>query len=191
MARVYKSRYYPQNSLFDATVGCNPSFIWRGLMEVKDTICLGCRRCIGDGRGTIIGTDPWLVNVENPFVTTDLHESISNATVSSLLSENGSGWDAECVRDIFNERDANVILNIPVPPKVKIFCWQLVSSVLPTRDALLSKHVPCNLYCHMCEQVLETATHLFVDCPVAAAVWTRMGLPPVSNQGGNYHPLVE
>nr|GME02889.1 uncharacterized protein LOC109189653 [Ipomoea batatas] len=92
---------------------------------VKDTIRLGCRRYISDGRGTIIGTDPWLVYVENPFVTTDLHESISNATVSSLLSENGSGWDAECVRDIFNERDANVILNIPVslrkPPDIWIW----------------------------------------------------------------------
>nr|GLL37655.1 uncharacterized protein LOC109181254 [Ipomoea trifida] len=28
-----------------------------------------------------------------------------------------------------------------VPPKVKLFCWQLASSVLPTRDALLSKHI--------------------------------------------------
>nr|GMD48440.1 uncharacterized protein LOC109158082 [Ipomoea batatas] len=36
--------------------------------------------------------------------------------------------------------------------KVKLFCWQLASSVLPTRDALLSKHIPCDLMCHMCER---------------------------------------
>ncbi|XP_031095115.1 uncharacterized protein LOC115999403 [Ipomoea triloba] len=35
----------------------------------------------------------------------------------------GSGWDVECVRDIFNERVATIILNIPVPIRKPADTW--------------------------------------------------------------------
>lgn len=99
------------------------------------------------------------------------------------------------MKEVFNARDSNIILNIPVsfrkppdawiwfwepkgnysvkscyrmligeihdtfewhkiwqlniPPKVKVFCWQLASSFLPTRDALLMKHISCSQVCHI------------------------------------------
>ncbi|XP_031116718.1 uncharacterized protein LOC116020382 [Ipomoea triloba] len=34
VARVYKSRYFPNCSYFDAKAGSNPSFIWHGLLAV-------------------------------------------------------------------------------------------------------------------------------------------------------------
>lgn len=39
---------------------------------------------------------------------------IFSAPVSSLFNVQGMGWDVECVRDIFNARDATIILNIPI-----------------------------------------------------------------------------
>ncbi|XP_019160454.1 PREDICTED: uncharacterized protein LOC109157024 [Ipomoea nil] len=48
VAQVYKARYYPNCSYFDAIACSNPSFIWRGLMEVQDVIQDGCRRSIGN-----------------------------------------------------------------------------------------------------------------------------------------------
>ncbi|XP_019197216.1 PREDICTED: uncharacterized protein LOC109191100 [Ipomoea nil] len=97
---------------------------------------------IGDSRTTTIGRDPWLVKAEDPYVNTKLHDTVSSAPVSSLFNMAGTSWDRDCVLDVFNARDANYILNTPlqVPPKVKMFAWQLATSVLPTREALASAH---------------------------------------------------
>lgn len=48
LARVLKSKYYPQCSFLDATMRSNPSFIWQGLMEVQNVLKRGCRRSIGN-----------------------------------------------------------------------------------------------------------------------------------------------
>ncbi|XP_019173912.1 PREDICTED: uncharacterized protein LOC109169485 [Ipomoea nil] len=96
VTKVYKCRYYPICSLFEATAGSNPSFVWRGLLEALDARKSGCYRSIGDGRSTIIGRDPWLPCAENSYVTTDLHDSIKDVLVSSLLNVQGSNWDEEC-----------------------------------------------------------------------------------------------
>lgn len=222
MARVYKARYFPKTSYFDASLGSNPSYIWRSLMEVQTISREGCHKCIGNGNTTIIGTDPWLPDVQNPHATTILHENIAQAPVSSLMSMHGSEWDYECVRDIFNTCDAQLILNIPlsvrmppdswiwavepkekysvkscyrmllgeytdsrpwtklwklqVPPKVKVFCWQLSSGYLPTRDALNTKHMVCSVMCFLCQQQVESAYHLFAGCCEVKRLWDNVGL---------------
>lgn len=65
----------------------NPSFIWRGMWAVQSILKQGCRRSIGNGVDTIIGSDPWLPVDEHPYVQSALHESIYEAPVSSLLNE--------------------------------------------------------------------------------------------------------
>ncbi|XP_019161448.1 PREDICTED: uncharacterized protein LOC109158083 [Ipomoea nil] len=68
VARVYKSRYYPHTNLLDAVPGSNPSYVWRGIMEAKHVVGRWARRSIGNGRDTIIGSDPWLTTDEDPYV---------------------------------------------------------------------------------------------------------------------------
>ncbi|XP_019150536.1 PREDICTED: uncharacterized protein LOC109147328 [Ipomoea nil] len=58
VARVYKARYFPKGSFFDAQVGNNPSFCWRSIMAAKSIICGGVRRRIGNGESTFIWTHP-------------------------------------------------------------------------------------------------------------------------------------
>nr|GMD82051.1 uncharacterized protein LOC109147770 [Ipomoea batatas] len=87
VARVYKARYYPRCSFFDAKEGSNPSYIWKGMMAVQDTLKHGCRRSIGSGTDTVIGSDLWLPEDENPYVQTELHESLRGTPVSSLLND--------------------------------------------------------------------------------------------------------
>lgn len=82
--------------------------------QFKRSIKDGCRRGIGNGVDTIIGKDAWLSTDDNPFVQTELHETISNASVVSLLNEQGMECDIQCVNGIFYERDAKLILQIPI-----------------------------------------------------------------------------
>ncbi|XP_019172483.1 PREDICTED: uncharacterized protein LOC109167866 [Ipomoea nil] len=104
-------------------IGNNPSYIWRGMMEVQDLLRSGCKRCIEDGRTTRIGVDPWLPDAINPFVETQLHETIKTAPVYFLLNMRGTGWDFDLLNDVFDQRDAKLIVNIPISKRTPPDTW--------------------------------------------------------------------
>ncbi|XP_019195080.1 PREDICTED: uncharacterized protein LOC109188888 isoform X2 [Ipomoea nil] len=101
---------------------------WRLLTRPDSLVERVFKSSIGDERSTTIGKDMWLVMAEDPYVSTHLHESVREAPVSSLMNGVGTSWDRDCIIDVFNARDANCILNIPVPPKVRVFAWKLAMS---------------------------------------------------------------
>lgn len=90
------------------------------------------------------------------------------------------------VGEAHSQRPWAKIWKMQVPPKVKVFCWQMACSFLPTRDALNMKQVPCFLMCHMCDNVVESAYHLFVVCHYVNQVWNNLlgGLPGMSHPHG-------
>ncbi|CAL1379943.1 unnamed protein product [Linum trigynum] len=63
-----------------------------------------------------------------------------------------------------------------IPPKLKIFAWQLLSRILPTSEALIERKIEVLPQCSVCWAPSETMEHLFLDCPVARALWTQSGL---------------
>lgn len=62
-------------------------------------------------------------NVDSPYVQTVLHESIYNAPMVFLLNEQCTWWDVQCVNDIFDERDAKLILQIPISHCKPLDSW--------------------------------------------------------------------
>lgn len=50
VARVYKARYFPNTSLFEANRGGGVSFIWSGLWQAKEVLKEGYRWIVGMGR---------------------------------------------------------------------------------------------------------------------------------------------
>ncbi|XP_019179199.1 PREDICTED: uncharacterized protein LOC109174417 [Ipomoea nil] len=123
VALVYKSRYYPNISFLDAELGGNPSYIWRGIVEAKNVIKRGICRSIGDGRTTTIGNDLWLTTTVDPYARTALHLSVKDAPVVSLMTPAGTGWDSDCVKDMFDEDEAKCILNIPISSRKPLDAW--------------------------------------------------------------------
>uniref|UniRef100_A0A803PBV4 Reverse transcriptase domain-containing protein n=1 Tax=Cannabis sativa TaxID=3483 RepID=A0A803PBV4_CANSA len=149
----------------------------------------GVRRIVGTGLQVDILTHPWLPNNENPYVT-----SINPGLINQP--------------DMFNQRDVNLILSIPIsftadgdfwswrgessgefslkiPQKVKNFLWRVCSACLPTRVQLHIKHVPLSLDCPLCGEAQETEYHLFVSCVFATACWSRVGLPATELDNAN------
>ncbi|CAL1412758.1 unnamed protein product [Linum trigynum] len=66
--------------------------------------------------------------------------------------------------------------NADLPPKLKIFLWQLFHRLLPTTEALIEKKVQVLPRCPVCWAEKETLEHLFLDCPVARSLWEHSGL---------------
>ncbi|CAM0884058.1 unnamed protein product [Alopecurus aequalis] len=68
------------------------------------------------------------------------------------------------------------------PQKVKIFGWLLHFDKLNTRANLLKKHILESATCPRCSHPVEDRQHPFFSCPLALAVWARIGINPSTNQ---------
>jgi hypothetical protein len=63
------------------------------------------------------------------------------------------------------------IWNFVIPPKIKIFTWQLARGRLPSNDQILAKHGPSDGLCALCGEV-EHVDHIFFQCPLAQFMWS-------------------
>jgi hypothetical protein len=60
--------------------------------------------------------------------------------------------------------------------KIKFNMWLIIQNRLWTADRLLKRGWPHDDKCCLCDQILETAYHLVLDCPFAKEVWNEFRL---------------
>ncbi|XP_074347342.1 putative mitochondrial protein AtMg00310 [Apium graveolens] len=113
VARIFKTKYFPGDSFLTANLGTSPSFIWRSILLAQQILRQGLSRRVGDGSTVKIKNEPWLPDEDNPYITTETAK-IENHTVSALMVPNERKWDEDLVKDVFNQRDANLILATPL-----------------------------------------------------------------------------
>jgi hypothetical protein len=57
-----------------------------------------------------------------------------------------------------------------VPPRIRIFLWQLIRGRLPSSDQVAKRMGPSNGLCSLCGDV-EDCNHIFFTCPLAGFMW--------------------
>ena len=62
------------------------------------------------------------------------------------------------------------IWKLHFPNKIRNFIWRACKDILPTKTKLRDCKIPVEMECDLCEGV-ETASHTFWSCDIAAAVW--------------------
>nr|GLL44683.1 uncharacterized protein LOC109159890 [Ipomoea trifida] len=60
------------------------------------------------------GERPWLPNADDSFVRTPSQANRENMKVSSLIDPHTNDWNTQLINDIFEPRDMDLILKIPV-----------------------------------------------------------------------------
>lgn len=110
---IMKAKYYAGSDFLNATMGENPSYMWRSILAAQ-VIRQGCRRKIGNGEDTKIWGSPWLPCEVNGFMTSPMYTELLNSTVSGLIAEDHSSWDLEIGNELCNERDERLIQQIPL-----------------------------------------------------------------------------
>ncbi|XP_019171081.1 PREDICTED: uncharacterized protein LOC109166643 [Ipomoea nil] len=116
VARVYKARYFPKGTFFDAQMGNNPSFYWRSIMAAKSIVCGGVRRRIGNRETTLIWTYPWLQDENDPMIQTEMPVQLQEARVAGLIDQQTGTWDPSILTDLFQPDDVANIMRIPISP---------------------------------------------------------------------------
>lgn len=80
----------------------------------QDIIRKSSKWRVGDGKFISIWNDKWLLNVSNAKVITPPFPCMENASVDFLFKHNEKRWDGKIIKDLFNQRDANLILSFPL-----------------------------------------------------------------------------
>lgn len=127
LARFLKSRYFPNDSFLDASIGSKPSYAWRSLNFGKELLKKGLKKVIGNGKSTDVWLDKW---VDDPLegMRAPLRKNVTfdvNLKVDALINGSTRMWDAQKLQENFVPRDVKLIMS--KPPAVfreDTFCWK-------------------------------------------------------------------
>ena len=118
--KIFKARYFPTTHFFDAALGHNPSFVWRGIWGTKNKMQEGCQWRIGSGNKVRIWKDAWVpgfktvLRQQNRSLMSENADGLSeeDATVNSLFVANQRVWDVGKINSLFTPPIALQILKI-------------------------------------------------------------------------------
>ncbi|KAH9779368.1 reverse transcriptase domain-containing protein [Citrus sinensis] len=181
--RLFKARYFPTSSFVEALLGSNPSFFWRSILVAQPAILRGSRIQIRGGQQTIIGNTPWLPDKDSGFISSSLPANIASASVDSLMVPNQRRWDFDVANDIFNIRDRDLILQIPLGSRLDKDSWLW----LPDSKGLYTVRSCYRLLNYMLSPLSNSGWRKLWQLPIPAKVknflWRAMSnvLPTADN----------
>lgn len=70
---------------------------------------------------------------------------------------------------------------LEIPPKIKLFWWQLSWDILATESNLQKRHILPSAKCRLCEAQGADAIHAIFLCPFVRKIWSASGLLIPSN----------
>ncbi|XP_074328110.1 putative mitochondrial protein AtMg00310 [Apium graveolens] len=126
VTQLMKSRYYVDSEFTNANLGANPSYMWRSILAAQEMVKQGGRRWIGDGQDTRVWQVQWLPCRQNGLITSEMPPELEQMRVNSLMQTDCKAWDEELVRDLFNDRDMDLILRIPLSIRSNFDSWYWV-----------------------------------------------------------------
>ena len=87
----------------------------------------------------------------------------------------GTTFDGSLLRKFWKK-----IWSLPIPHKVRHFCWCACRDTLPTKVKLKRRNVIVEDMCVCCHDMVETTDHIFWGCTKAQETWatTKLQLPP-------------
>ncbi|KAG2327931.1 hypothetical protein Bca52824_010659 [Brassica carinata] len=71
---------------------------------------------------------------------------------------------------------SKAIWTADIVPKLRHFLWSISSKAISITENLQRRNIPVDPYCVRCCDIVETANHLFFQCPYAQQVWRQSGL---------------
>ena len=84
-SQLYKARYFPYSSFFNARLGSNPSFTWRSIDATKDLLQKHSRLWVRNGTGILVTTDPWLLEGDSSLLHLNFGDLFATCTVNQLM----------------------------------------------------------------------------------------------------------
>ncbi|OAP07096.1 hypothetical protein AXX17_AT3G36950 [Arabidopsis thaliana] len=187
MARIFKTKYFPKQSLLETEATNHSSYAWKSILQGAKLLSHGLKYLVGNGHNIKVSKDNW------PSIT-----GVEDA-ISWLFTKNGNysvklGY--YIIRQLSPPQHDMYALNLAsatnlftniwkqnAPPKIKHFWWRAVHNALPTADNLKKRKVTIDDTCQSCGEAPEDVNHLLFQCRVSREVWQHTPLQSPSGIG--------
>ncbi|XP_062014412.1 uncharacterized protein LOC133730929 [Rosa rugosa] len=116
IAQLYKARYFPHCSFWEAELGDSPSFSWRSILSGRHVLAAGVKWRIGDGVQVNIWRDKWVPNCAQ-YLIQKPHQ-IEFEFVADLIDNQSRVWIPTTINSLFSLEVAANILAIPLSRRV-------------------------------------------------------------------------
>jgi ribosomal protein L37AE/L43A len=177
VAQIMKGKYYPRNTVLEASIGRNPSFAWRSIQSSCDFVKEGLVWRVGNGRKVRIWKDRWLPSPSFRIFTAP---NLLNpeATVDQLIDGDSKWWNNNLLSSLFAAEEVSLIQKIPL-------------SCTNQEDVLIWKGTKNGVFSVQSAYYMqkERATRHLADCSssgVRRMVWKRFWSLSIPNYEKNF-----
>lgn len=161
---------YAVSDLIDPTTRTwNHELVTAHLWEVDRNRILRIPICAANSRDRLV----WHYTKNGAFsVSSCYHMIFSESSPTHTISDNVAVQSSGA-----SPINWNLIWNLNIPPKVRMFLWRAVLDILPHRAELFRRKIASSPFCELCPQSEETTTHVFQLCRGMDRIWSA---PPFS-----------
>lgn len=129
LARLLKSRYFPNSTFLEAKIGQRPSYAWRSLLHGRELLLKGLQKRVGDGTSINVWTDLWLEDASDgygpraPWIKNYSFEVGLRAR--DLIDFTNRKWNLQALEEVFVPSDIQVLLkHQPVISREDFWIWK-------------------------------------------------------------------
>ncbi|KAL5546401.1 hypothetical protein UlMin_006088 [Ulmus minor] len=137
VARVFKAKYFPYSSIWEASTSSTSSYIWKSLLWGRNLVAKGVRWQVGNGKSISVYNSRW-VPIPWDFKLASPRVLQHDAMVSCLLQEDDN-WNKQLITSAFLYFEAEAILTLPRPSihhhnhdSIDTYCWHMDNKGLYT-----------------------------------------------------------
>lgn len=116
LSHILKAKYFPRSDFFEAGLGSNPSYTWRGIFTAKDLVRRGTRWKIGDGTKVHMWGDPWINDDKSFHISSPPVPTFEDMVVNDFFVPGTRSWNREIIEEVFSIEDATRILKTTPSP---------------------------------------------------------------------------
>ncbi|CAN1191764.1 Uncharacterized mitochondrial protein AtMg00310 [Linum perenne] len=114
VTKIFKARYFPRGDFLSAAKGHGPSYVWQSIRRSQSVVHRGSRWRLGDGSKVSVWGDQWLRDDANLSIETEKDDELNGLKVCDLLIPGLFEWDQELLEGLFEPRDVQAIIDIPL-----------------------------------------------------------------------------
>ena len=117
---VFKARYFPTSDFVDASLGNNPSYVWRSIMASQKLVKHGLRWQIGNGFNVQVWKDKWLPSSSTFRVVFPRLNSPLDLRVCELIDSENKCWNLHLLQQLFLLFEVEEIRSIPLSSSIPL-----------------------------------------------------------------------
>lgn len=127
--RVFKAKYFPNSTIFDAKEKYG-SYAWKNILRARKVVGKGAKWRVGDGQSIKVFEDNWLPGQLGGKIIPIQSNLNRNLKVADLMTVDKASWNEPLLDSFFLPHEAQQIKAIPlcVVPQSDYFYWSLEKS---------------------------------------------------------------